>query len=286
VGREDEVAAVRAHLQSSRLVTLTGPGGSGKTRLGVRIAREELGRFEDGGFFTDLASISDSNLIASSIASAVGMSLSALAAGSGSIQESLLGYLSDSRTLIVLDNCEHLLGAAAEICDQLLERCPNVTVLATSREALGVEGEQLFAVSPLGLPADGDPRSAESVRLFCDRAAAARSGFDVTEDTVQDVADICRHLDGIPLAIELAAAQVTHMSPRQIAERLDDRLSLLTGPRTRAKRQQTLAATLDWSHDLLSESEQVMLRRLSVFPGSFTREAAEAICGDDPIQRG
>lgn len=279
IGREDELIQIRKLLGSHRLVTLTGVGGCGKTRLALQLAADEVDGYTDGVYFVDLAPVSDPDVLPSAVASAVGLGTRSVATGTARpVREDLLDFFSDSTSLIVLDNCEHLVEACAELCDGFMERCSKVMVLATSREALEVEGEQTYSVPSLSVPRDEEPMAAESVRLFRDRASAVRPDFELRKDNSEPVAEICRRLDGIPLAIELAAAQVSHLSPQQIAERLGDRFRLLTGGRRRVQRQQTLGAALDWGYELLDEPERVLLRRLAVFPGSFTLQAAESVC--------
>jgi predicted ATPase len=289
IGREREIAEIRALVETNRIVTLTGVGGCGKTRLALQAGAEELERFTDGVFFVNLAPISDPELvereIAGSVDAPVGGAMPGLAGGDvRPIDEILLGYLASRACLLVLDNCEHLIDASADIADRILARCPQVSILATSREGLRLEGEQSWTVPSLSVPSEGtDAQDSESVSLFKSRAKAVRPGFDLTPENIEAVVEICRRLDGIPLAIEFAAARVTHLSPRQIAERLDDRFRLLTGGQRRVQRQQTLQAALDWSFELLDEDERVLLRRLSVFAGDFGIEAAEGICADEPL---
>jgi predicted ATPase len=266
IGREIELIEVCDRLESGPLVTLTGAGGCGKTRLSLEAAARLVDRFPQGLFFVDLAVLSDPELVGQAVAAALDIQLS------DPRVDGLSAYLAGRRVLVVLDNCEHLLDACAELVDGLLGRCPELHVLATSREALGVDGEQVFRVPSLGVETD-------AVRLFVDRARAAGATF-AGED---DVAEICRRLDGIPLAIELAAARTTHLAPAQILARLSDRFRLLTGGRRRIHRQQTLAAAIDWSHGLLSGEEQTLFRRLAVFRGSFSLEAAEEVCHPDAL---
>ncbi|HET6811586.1 MAG TPA: adenylate/guanylate cyclase domain-containing protein [Acidimicrobiales bacterium] len=275
IGREDELQVLTTHLAQSRLVTLTGVGGSGKTRLAVEVAERRAAEFPDGRLFVDLAPVTD----AAGVIVAVG---SACEVGSttGDGTQLVIQALGVRRVLLILDNCEHLLDACAEAVDILLDGCPNLTVLATSREALDVSGEQTHTVRPLGLSA-GNGGTSEAAELFVDRARATRDDLELSQQAVATVEEICSRLDGIPLAIELAATQVDHLSPAQIAERLDARLTVLAGGRRRIPRQQTLAATLDWSHDLLGREEQVMLRRLAIFTGDFRPDVAVAIAGFD-----
>jgi predicted ATPase/class 3 adenylate cyclase len=281
VGRESDIAAVGQHLATHHLVTLVGVGGSGKTRLAVKAASGELERFPDGVFFADLSPVSDAGAVGGVAAAAVGLPRLALGTESGRPANELVDFLSAREVLLVLDNCEHLIDACADLVDTILDRCPGVTVLATSREPLELKGEQVRPVAPLPVPSDNPSELSElsdSVRLFCDRAVSARPDFVMTESNASDVAEICRRLDGIPLAIELAAAQVAQLSPHQIVERLADRLKLLAAGR-RADRHGSLQATIEWSHGLLTEDERVVFRRLAAFPGSFSAEAALAVCG-------
>ncbi len=289
VGRARELATVRAMLHEHRLVTLLGPGGAGKTRLSLRVATGLLGRFPDGVWFVDLAGVdagpsAGSSAVVPSIAAAVG----ARAAGRQDLAAALVEHLAPRRALVVLDNCEHLIADAAAAAAAVLAGCPGVRVLATSRAALSCPGEAEFRLPPLTSPAAGevvgveDLRRMDAVRLFADRAALVRPSFAVTDANAADVASICRRLDGIPLAVELAAARLKSLSVRQVVDRLDGALALLTtGPRTARPRQRTLRALIDWSHDLLDPRERVALARLSVFAGSCSLEAAEAVLPDD-----
>jgi len=277
VGRDVDVASVRKQLEVGRLVTLTGVGGSGKTRLAIRAASGLLEQFPDGIFFADLAPISDPTVVAGTVAAAVGFARMALGTGSGRPANELIDFLSTREVLLVLDNCEHVIDAVAALVDEILERCRAVTVLATSREALGLQGEQVHPVSPLPLPGDDLSEISDAVQLFTERAAAVRPDFVLSAHNVSDVAEICRRLDGIPLAIELAAAQVSQFSPHQLVERLGDRLHLFAGGRRQPDRQRSLQGALDWSHALLTDDERTVFRRLSAFPGSFTPHAAVAI---------
>jgi predicted ATPase/class 3 adenylate cyclase len=265
VGREDELVEVSGRLESGRLVTLTGSGGCGKTRFALEVAARQTRSFPQGVFFVDLAVVSDPALVSSAVAKAVDLLLNP------ADMDSLGRYLAARRALIVLDNCEHLLDSCADLVDGLLGCCSEIHVLATSREPLGVDGEQVFRVPSLSI-------EGEAARLFLDRARAAGARLESDAVTDRTVLDICRRLDRIPLAIELAAARTTHLAPAQILERLSDRFRLLTGGRRKVPRQQTLAAAIDWSHDLLNEDEQSLLRRLAVFRGTFSLEAAEQIC--------
>ncbi|MFF5972400.1 BTAD domain-containing putative transcriptional regulator [Streptomyces sp. NPDC012769] len=279
VGREDDIAALRDDLGTTRLVTLLGPGGAGKTRLSQEAAETVGGDWPDGVWLAELAPVKDPEAVTEAVLAAVGARETVLR-GAGAeelrIGEDPTGRLVDHcarrRMLLVLDNCEHVVGAAAGLVEVLLARCPGVTVLATSREPLGVPGEVVRPVGPL------PPETA--VRLFGERGAAVRAGFRVADDP-EAAAEIVRRLDGLPLAIELAAARLRMLTPRQIADRLDDRFRLLTsGARTVLPRQQTLRAVVDWSWDLLDGAERAVLRRLAVFTGGCDLEAAEAVCGE------
>jgi predicted ATPase/DNA-binding SARP family transcriptional activator len=265
VGRQVERDEICGLLLAGRFVTLTGIGGCGKTRLALEVAGHVLEHFPQGVFVVELASLSDPELLGQAVAGALDLQL--VDAG----VEALAGYLAARRTLVVLDNCEHLLDACGELVDILLDRCSHLHVLATSREALGVEGERAFRVPSLRI-------DTEATALFLDRARAARPSLLIDQETNSAIVEICRQLDGIPLAIELAAARAGHLSPAAILERLSDRFRLLTGGRRRVQRQQTLSAAMDWSHSLLSDDEQVLFRRLAVFNGSFSLLAAEQIC--------
>ncbi len=272
VGRTSEIEAVQRGLEASPVVTLTGVGGSGKTRLAVEAARRRRERHRDGVYFVDLSPIAEPDQVARAVGDVLGLPSGHHGA---SVDEVVVGFLSGRDALLLLDNCEHLVDAVADLVDRILARAPEVRVLATSREALEVEGEATFTVS--SLDAAGD-----AVLLFADRAAAVQPGFDFERGHRAAVEEICRRLDGMPLAIELAAARVQHLSPAEIAQRLDDRFRLLTGGgRRRAQRQQTLQAVLDWSHDLLDHEEQALLRRLAVFAGGFTLPAVEGVCAEN-----
>jgi predicted ATPase len=269
VGRELELTEVCERLLAGQILTLTGVGGCGKTRLALEAAARLTDRFPQGTFFADLAVVTDPDLVGQAVAAALGLQLV------DTSTESLAGYLAGRRTLVVLDNCEHVLDVCAVLVGGLLSRCRELHILVTSREPLGVEGEQVFRVPSLNLETD-------AIRLFADRARAAGSPFD-PDQVGPTVAEICRRLDGIPLAIELAAARTTHLAPAQILERLSDRFRLLTGGRRGVQRQQTLAAAIDWSYDLLTDAEQTLFRQLAVFRGSFSLPAVEEICRSDAV---
>ena len=275
IGRERELAEAQKKLTSAKLLSLIGPGGTGKTRLALRIAREQIANFRDGVWLVELAPISDPAFIIPAIASVFELR---------EIQnipliEILLDYLRAKEMLLMLDNCEHLIEASAQITDQILHVCPNLKIIASSREALGIEGETVYRVPPL--------KDEEATRLFVERATKAEPRFHLMDENASFIAQICSRLDGIPLAIELAAARVKLFTPEQIAERLDDRFKLLTGgSRTALPRQQTLHALIDWSYQSLNEVEQRALRRLAVFSGGWTFEAAEAVIGEDVVMDG
>ncbi|MFE5617552.1 BTAD domain-containing putative transcriptional regulator [Streptomyces sp. NPDC056524] len=284
VGRDQDIAQLRDDLHGSRLVTLLGPGGAGKTRLSQEGAERaaDAGAWPDGVWLAELAPVTDPEAVAEAVLGAVGARETVLrGAGAEELRGTdtplgrLVEHCAARRLLLVLDNCEHVVAAAAALAEFLLARCPGVTVLATSREPLGVPGEFLRPVEPL------PPESA--LRLLGERGAAARPGFDPGDDP-EACAEICRRLDGLPLAIELAAARLRLLTPRQIADRLDDRFLLLTsGARTVLPRQQTLRAVVDWSWDLLDAPERAVLRRLSAFTGGCDLEAAEAVC-TEPVR--
>ncbi|HXY92986.1 MAG TPA: adenylate/guanylate cyclase domain-containing protein [Acidimicrobiia bacterium] len=285
VGREDELRAVAKEFERSRLVTLTGVGGVGKTRLSVQAAAEIAPRFPEGVWFCELAAATDTGTLLQVVAATVG----AAPRPGASMEDSIIEFLASRRVLLVLDNCEHLLDAAGRLAERLLQSCPDVRILATSREGLAVEGERVRPLRSLASP-DTDS-SSESVLtyaaplLFAERAEAARPGFLIDAGSAATVVEICRRLDGIPLAIELAAARVAAMTPAEIAGHLDERFRLLTGGRrTAVERHQTLRATMDWSYSLLAESERTVFDRLGVFAGSFDAAAATAVAGGEGVE--
>ena len=280
IGRERELAEVRSLAASARLVTLTGSGGSGKTRLALQAAVELLDVALDGVWFADLAVVTDGAQVPGAVAAAL-----ELPDHSGpAVLASILEVLTGQDAVILLDNCEHVIDDAARFCEQVIRYCPRVRFLATSREPLGIEGERVYRVPSLSLPprdaiSAADLAGSDSVTLFVERARSHEPGFMLDDAAAPLVATICRRLDGIPLALELAAARLSSMSLRHLSERLDQRFRLLTGgSRNALPRQQTLQATVDWSFDLLSVAEREAMRRLSVFAGGFELEAAEAIC--------
>ena len=284
VGRAGELNAVARALDRSRLVTLTGVGGVGKTRLALEVAGQALPRFTDGAWLCELAPIRD----AAGVDDAVATALSVTAPAGQSTREALVEYLRSRDLMLVLDNCEHLLEGAAVLAGELVRSCERLVILATSREGLGIEGERLVPVSPLEVPgANADLAAitvAESVRLFAERAAAVRPGFVVNADNAAAVAAVVWRLDGIALAIELAAARVSAMTPVELARRLERSVALLAGARRGdVTHHQTLRATIDWSFQLLAEPEQRLLCRFAVFAGGATLEAVEAVCGGQGI---
>ena len=286
IGRERELEALVDALASDRLVTVTGVGGSGKTRLALQAAADLVDGYADGVFLVELAAVIEPSAIVGQIADAMGLRGGAAPHDEQAVQR----YLHSRTMLIVLDNCEHVLDGCASVCDNLLSSTRAVTVLCTSREPLALAGEHIVRIPSLGVTDTDDAglaavAASEAGQLFADRAASVQPGYAILPSHATAVAQICRRLDGIPLAIELAAARVRHLSVQQIADRLDDRFRLLTGGgRSSLPRHQTLRATLDWSHDLLSDEEQVLLRRLSVFVGWFTLEAAEGLCAGDTVE--
>lgn len=279
VGRRGEHAEVRRLLGSARLVTLAGPGGVGKTRLAARLLSDSVKAFQDGAVFVGFAELRDPALVPALVADRLGLH----DRSDEPTLRTVIAHLRERAALLVLDNCEHLVDACAELVQAVLLECPDVVVLTTSRQSLGVQGEQVFPVPPLRVPEEDvvEPADYDGVQLFLDRASAVVPSFRVSSDNSADVARLCRRLEGLPLAIELAAARIRSLSPRQITERLTRRLELLTsGPRTAPERQQTLRATIEWSHQLCSEAEQRVWQRVSVFAGSFDLDAAEFVCAE------
>ena len=287
IGREQEVADVNRQLSQARLLTLAGSGGCGKTRLALQVAAELLDGMSDGVWLIELAPISDPELVVQAVASI----LNVREEPGRSLTQTLTDFLKAKKILLVLDNCEHLLTACARMAETLLRSCPDIKIIASSREALGIYGERVFRVPSLSVP---DPKHLPSLnmlmrfpsaRLFLERAQAHKPDLEVKPSNAHALAQICYQLDGIPLALELAAARLRAMSLEQLAARLEDRFRLLTSSsRTALPRQQTLRAAIDWSFDLLSENERLLLLRISVFAGGWTLEAAEAICADAQVE--
>jgi predicted ATPase/class 3 adenylate cyclase len=288
IGRSTELVEVSELLGQVRLLTLTGTGGCGKTRLALQAAAIAMGGQLDGVWWVELARLDSATLVPAAVIAAIGVRE---LPGQGPLG-TLIAYLRARRALLVLDNCEHVLRACAQLADALLRACPSLTVLATSRAPLGVPGETAWRVPSMSLPGDAyrEPvevlRHSDAVRLFLDRAQQVRPHFQITEANASAITQICQELDGIPLAIELAAARVRVMAPAQIADRLGDRFPLLAGgSRSTVPRQRTLHASIDWSYELLSEGERMLLRRLSVFTGGWTLNAAEQVCAGEGIAR-
>ena len=287
IGRERDVAEIEALLSKHRLVTLVGTAGVGKTSLSLQVGADLLARFPDGAWFVELAPLDRAELVGEAVAAVFGLPVQ----GERPATDAIAAFLRSRRVLLILDNCEHVIAAAAKLADALLKTCPGVFLLATSREALSVAGEHAYPVPLLDVP----PRSTSltaaqamehsAVHLFVERAASALGRFSLTDETAPIVAAICRRLDGIPLAIELAAPRLKVLKPEALLARLDDQLHLLTaGSRMAVPRQQTLRAAIEWSYALLSEAEQAMLRRLGVFAGSFTLEAVAAVATGAPVE--
>ena len=286
IGRRRELAELRKQLTVARLVSLVGPGGVGKTRLAIRAATDLARGFPGGAWLVELADIRDPDLVANALIAALDLRAQA----STEPQPLLLAYLRDRELLLVLDNCEHLLGAVAVLVAEVIKAAPGVRVIATSREPLSVPAEQVLPVPPLELPSAkvSEPldqvRQNEAVMLFAERAAAASGRFELNASNQAAVVDLCRQLDGLPLAIELAAVRARVLSPEQILERLSDRFGLLTGgSRAALPRHQTLQTTIDWSYELLVANERTLLRRLCVFAGRFTLDDVESVCISDDV---
>ena len=269
VGRENEIVEVTDLVRHSRLVTLTGIGGVGKTRLALEVAADLLNDFDDGVWFVELAPLLEAGLLADSVAAAMTIKIDPVTPA----RERVLEYLANREVLLVIDNCEHLIDDLAAFVDDLLRFCPRVQVFATSRMGLFLTGETLWRVPSLGSGARG-----AALDLFVERARLVQPGFEISDSNRDAVAAVCRRLDGIPLAIELATARLHIMSVDQILDHLDDRFQLLTGgSRTAVERQRTLRAMMDWSYDLLADTEQALLCQLSVFADGFTYEAANEV---------
>jgi predicted ATPase len=291
VGREREMAEVKRLLASTRLLTLTGPGGTGKTRLSLQVAADLFDQFREGVWLVEFANINDAALVVETVAAALDLRQEA----DRPLTATLTAFLRNRQLLLIFDNCEHVVAACASLAEMLLRSCPHLRILASSREPLGIAGETAWPLAPLSLPehwrdlTGGDDAverlsEFEAVRLFIDRATIARPAFAPTKDNITTIAQICWRLDGIALAIELAAARVRVLTLAQIVERLDDRFHLLTtGSRTAVPRQQTLRSLIDWSYDLLTEPERMLFRRLSVFARGRTLEAIEAVCACEGV---
>jgi len=294
IGREKELREVMELLSTCRLVTLTGPGGCGKTRLSLEIAERVQDTHPHGVWLVELASLADPSLIPQTLAAVLGLREEGGGyTGGRPILTVLTDFLRTRTLFLVLDNCEHLIEACARLADGLLRACPKIHILASSRETLGISGEATYQVPSLGVPDLHELLSVDqllqyaSVKLFVERAGTVLPGFTVTGDNAPAVVQVCHRLDGIPLVIELAAAWVKMLTVEQIATRLDDRFRLLTGgSRTALPRQQTLRALIDWSFSLLSEQECILFRRLSVFAGGWTLDAAEAVCAEGYFRAG
>jgi predicted ATPase/class 3 adenylate cyclase len=285
VGRERESRDVRARLADAHLLTLVGFGGIGKSRLALEVGAASFDRFPDGVWFVDLSPIRDPDVVADEIARAAGV-----VAGRGELAlDATIAALHEKKTLLIVDGCEHLLQAVARAVAAILRACPHVRVVATTREALGLAGETVydvnpFAVPPAGVCAANEARGYPAVELFVERCAAASATFTITDDNAPAVAEICRKLDGIALALELAAPKMAVLGPRALADRLNERFRLLrSGDRTEVPRRQTLRALIDWSYDLLDEDERTIFRRVCSFAGTWTLESAGAVCADDDI---
>ena len=283
IGREVELGEIKQLLAAHRLVTLTGSGGAGKSRLSIQVGMDCLQQFSGGVWLVELAPVTDPALVPQTLLATFHLREDSFR----STLDILIEHLRSKTLLLLLDNCEHLIAACAHVSESLLQACPNLRILASSREALGITGEVAYRVpsletpNPVNLPTLDQLENVDSIRLFVERAATAKPGFALTNDNALALAQICYRLDGIPLAIELAASRVKVLSPEQIAARLDDRFRLLTGgSRTALPRQQTLRAMIDWSYSLLSEPEKILFRRLAVFVGGWTLEAAEQVCAD------
>src|SRR5467141_5229252 len=285
VGRDDIIAALAAQLAQRRFLTIVGPGGIGKTTVAIAVGESVSASFDDGVWFVGLASLPDPDLVASALSTVLGISLPGVNRISG-----LAAWLRDKRALIVFDSCEHVIGAVAAIAETILKAAARVSILATSREPLRAEAEWLHRLTSLELPPRSDNLTPEgalqysAVQLFNERALAIMDGFALGDDDVAPVLEICHRLDGVPLALELAAARVDVFGIKGLAARLDDRFAVLTsGRRTALPRHQTLRAAMDWSYEVLPQTEQIILRRLAVFQGNFTIDAAAAVATDDHI---
>jgi predicted ATPase len=287
IGRVKQITELKGLLSHTHLLSLTGSGGCGKTRLSLQVAEEVLEQFADGVWLVELAPLADPALVPNAVANVLGIT----EAPGETITKSVLSALKGKQLLLVLDNCEHVLDAVARLLDAVLRSCPKVALMVSSRESLGIAGESAFRIPSLALPDLNVPRTPdnlcqyEAVHLFIDRAVSAKAGFVVTNENASVLARVCHRLDGIPLAIELAAARVRSMTLEELGQRLDDRFRILTGgSRTALPRQQTLRAMIDWSFDLLAASQKALLVRLSVFLGGWTLEAAEKVCAGGEVE--
>lgn len=288
IGRENEMKKIKDLIDKTRLLTFTGPGGSGKTRLSLQVSADVIDNFENGVWFAELASITAAELIPQTIMKVFDLKEEA----DKNPEETLINFLQKKEILLILDNCEHVIETCALLTEKLLSRCPKLKIIATSREALSCNGECTHRILSLNTPAPGEDITPhqlsqyEAIRLFIERALAARNDFRVTNENAHALAEICFQLDGIPLAIELAAARIKVLPVEKIYERLKDRFRFLTdGRRTAMPRHQTLRAMIDWSYDLLSENEKTLWNRLSIYSGGLTLESAERICSDDKITK-
>jgi predicted ATPase len=288
IGREKEMKEVKDLFRKSRLVTLTGAGGCGKTRLAREIALTLVEEYKDGVWFTDLAPVEDPGIVVNTIAEV----LNIREVPDKVIIDIIIDNIKKKSLLLLLDNCEHLIGACAETADRLLQSVEGICILATSREALNITGEVVWRIPPLSFPEAGkiknevEVQQYDAIKLFADRAGLSKPGFAINDQNVLSVVGICQRIDGMPLAIELAATRIRHLGPETILERLEDHFNILSSTsRTAPERQQTLKATIDWSYNLLSDNEQVLFNRLSVFAGDFSLEAAEEVCSDKNVEK-
>lgn len=283
VGRQKELAALRRLLNHTRLITLVGPGGAGKTRLATELASRSAAKFRDGAVFVDLATVADAGVVPDAIASALGITVT----GTDRVA-ALTEQLSQRTTMLIIDNCEQVLDACARVASGILHHCPVMTLVTTSRERLNIEGETVWSVPPLSLPQADDAAAADAsdaVRLFVDRARFVQPAFSIDERNAADVAAVCRAVDGLPLGVELAAARLTAATPAELRALLTDRLgTLVGGGRDLAARQQTLRATIAWSYDLLSDEQRVLFRRLAVFAGGQLADAIREVCAFAPLE--
>lgn len=288
IGRKKEISDLKILISGSRLISLTGPGGTGKTRLAINLLSGLLDEYENGIWLIELSPIANPEIIVNEISAVFGLKEDP----GTDLLETLKFFLKDKKTILLLDNSEHLIEKCASVAESLLKSCPGLKIIATSRESFNLSGEAVYKIPPLALPENTNDVSAEilseyeSVKLFIDRAKSVNPGFITSEKTIKTIAELCRHLDGIPLAIELAAKRINVLSVEKILDRLSDRFKLLTGGSpTSLPRQKTLKALIDWSYDLLNFKEQLLLQRLSVFQGGWTLEASEEICSDDEIKK-